>query len=392
MAEVGTLDLLRVEDLFSSEERQVRDATRQFLTSEAAPFVSEWWEQGIFPVQLVPKLGALGLFGANLSLSDETEPVSDVAYGLIMYELERVDSGLRSFASVQGALVMYPIHRYGSDEQKARYLPKLASGEMIGCFGLTEHEGGSDPASMKTTARKDGAEYVLNGTKMFVEFASAADRVLVVARTGGAPTANDGLAMFLVNPNDVNVRLESLSTMSRDRQFQMVLDGVRVEADDVIGTPGEAWSVLEGVIERGVVALCAYMVGAAERIHEMTTAFAKERVQFNRPIGSFQAIQHYLAQSITEILAADTMMFYAAWTLDEGLPSREIVAKAKAFAGDTFRKASDLGAQIHGGIGYDESMDTTLFLRRGKQLQLSMGGTGYWEDVIAEELLGPVEA
>ena len=134
------------------------------------------------------------------------------------------------------------------------------------------------------------------------------------------------------------------------------------------------------------------MVGASEKIHELATAYAKERVQFNRPIGSFQAIQHYLAQSITEIIAADTTTYYAAWTLDEGLPSREIVAKAKAFAGDTFRKASDLGAQIHGGIGYDESMDTSLFLRRGKQLQLSMGGTGYWEEIIADELLGPIEA
>ena len=198
--------------------------------------------------------------------------------------------------------------------------------------------------------------------------------------------------MFLVDPNDVNVRLNQVNTMARDRQFQMTLDGVQVAASEVIGTPGEAWNVLEGVIERGIVALCGYMVGASEKIHELTTAYAKERVQFNRPIGSFQAIQHYLAQSITEILAADTTTYYAAWTLDERLPSREIVAKAKAFAGDTFRKASDLGAQIHGGIGYDESMDTSLFLRRGKQLQLSMGGTGFWEDIIAEELLGPIEA
>ncbi len=193
--------------------------------------------------------------------------------------------------------------------------------------------------------------------------------------------------MFLVDPNDINVRMEPLSTVARDRQFQMKLDGEKVAATDVIGEPGNAWASLEGVIERGVVALCGYMVGASERIHEMATAFAKERIQFGRPIGSFQAIQHYLALSITEIIAADTTTFYAAWTLDEGEPSREIVAKAKAFAGDTFRKASDIGAQIHGGIGYDEEMDTTLFLRRGKQYQLSMGDSGFWEDIIAEEIL-----
>ena len=274
-----------------------------------------------------------------------------------------------------------------SNEQKQRLLPAIISGEMVIAFALQEENTFYDARGVSAKATKDGDGYVLNGTKMFVEFASAADRVLVVARTAGEPPANDGLAMFLVDPNDVNIQLEPLNTMARDRQFQMKLDGVKVAPEDVIGTPGEAWDALEGVIERGVVALCGYMVGASESIHATTTAFAKERIQFGRPIGSFQAIQHYLALSITEILAADTTAFYAAWTLDEGEPSREIVAKAKAFAGDTFRKASDLGAQIHGGIGYDESMDTTLFLRRGKQYQLSMGGTGFWEDVIAEEIL-----
>jgi len=150
---------------------------------------------------------------------------------------------------------------------------------------------------------------------------------------------------------------------------------------------GGAWPLLEPSLHRGVLALCGYMVGASERICEMATAFAKERVQFGRPIGSFQAIQHYLAQMITEITGADTTALYAAWTLDEGLPAREIVAKAKVLTGDTFKQASSVGSQIFGGIGFDEDMDTTLFLRRGKQYQLSMGHSGYWEDVLAAELL-----
>jgi alkylation response protein AidB-like acyl-CoA dehydrogenase len=129
------------------------------------------------------------------------------------------------------------------------------------------------------------------------------------------------------------------------------------------------------------------MVGGSEKIHEMATAFAKERVQFGRPIGSFQAIQHYLAQTITEITGADTTTLYAAWTLDEGLPAREIVAKAKVLAGDTFKQASAIGSQIFGGIGFDEDMDTTLFLRRAKQYQLSMGHSGYWEEILAEQIL-----
>jgi alkylation response protein AidB-like acyl-CoA dehydrogenase len=222
---------------------------------------------------------------------------------------------------------------------------------------------------------------------MFVEFASAADRLLVVARTSGEPPSSDGITMFLVDAESSGIQLKPLRTMARDKQFQVALEGVKVTMDDVLGPVGGAWPLLEKVVHQGVLAFCAYMVGASENIHQMTTGFAKDRVQFDRPIGSFQAIQHYLAQSITEIIAADTTAFYAAWALDKGMPAREIVAKAKAFAGDTFKQASAIGAQIHGGIGFNEDVDTTLFLRRGKQYQLSMGDSSYWEGVIAEEIL-----
>jgi alkylation response protein AidB-like acyl-CoA dehydrogenase len=219
---------------------------------------------------------------------------------------------------------------------------------------------------------------------MFVEFASAADRLLVVARTSGAA---DGVTMFLVDAKTPGITITSLNTMARDRQFKVTLENVRVPASDVIGPVDGAWPLLEQVIYQGVVTLCGYMVGASERIHEMATDFAKQRVQFGRPIGSFQAIQHYLAQSITEIVGAETTTIYAAWSLDEGLPARASVAKAKVLAGDTFKQASGIGSQIYGGIGFDEDMDTTLYLRRGKQLQLSMGHSGYWEEIIAEQLL-----
>ncbi len=377
---------------FTEEQRALQTTARSFLATECPTSVARAMEtsESGFSQELWQKMADLGWLGLVHDADAGGAGMGNVELAVLAKELGRVlcPSPYIPSAILAGGAVAAA----GTGEQKQRLLPDIISGKTVVAFALQEENTYFDARSVNATATANGDAYVLNGTKMFVEFASAADRVLVVARTAGAPPASEGLALFLVNPNDVNVRLEPLSTVSRDRQFQMVLDGVRVEADDVIGTPGEAWSALEGVIERGVVALCAYMVGAAERIHEMATDFAKERVQFNRPIGSFQAIQHYLAQSITEILAADTTVFYAAWTLDEGLPSREIVAKTKSFAGDTFRKATDIGTQIHGGIGYDESMDTSLFLRRGKQLQLSMGSTGYWEDVIADELLGPVEA
>ena len=372
---------------FTEEQQALQTTARSFLSTECPLSVAREMESSEdgFSRELWKKMADLGWLGLTHSEDVGGAGMGSVELVVLAKELGRTlcpSPYIQTVILAGGAIAAA-----ASNEQQQRLLPAIISGETVIAFALQEENAYYDARSVSATATKDGDGYVLNGTKMFVEFASAADRVLVVARTAGEPPANDGLALFLVDPNDVNVQLEPLNTMARDRQFQMKLDSVKVAPEDVIGTPGEAWDALEGVLERGVVALCGYMVGASESIHATTTAFAKERIQFDRPIGSFQAIQHYLALSITEILAADTTVFYAAWTLDEGEPSREIVAKAKAFAGDTFRKASDLGAQIHGGIGYDESMDTTLFLRRGKQYQLSMGGTGFWEDIIAEEIL-----
>jgi alkylation response protein AidB-like acyl-CoA dehydrogenase len=276
----------------------------------------------------------------------------------------------------------------GSEEQKQAYLPRIGSGQTIVAFALQEESAYWDPRGVSCRATETAGGWVLNGTKMFVEFANGADRLLVVARTSGEKPSPAGITMFLVDAGAPGSVMTPLGTLARDRQFRVTLEGVAISKDDVIGPVGGAWPLLEPVIQSGIVAFSAYMVGASERIHAMAVEFAKNRVQFGRPIGSFQAIQHYLAQSITEIIGADTMTLYAAWCLDQLEPSREIVAKAKALAGDTYKSVSSLGAQIYGGIGFNEDVDTTLFLRRGKQAQLSMGDTGYWEDVIAEELLG----
>ncbi len=372
---------------FSDEQKGLQSTARSFLSTEAPLSMAremETNEEG-FSRDLWKKMADLGWLGLPHSEDAGGSGMGNVELVVLTKEMGRSLCPSPYIPTV--ILAGGAIAAAGSDEQKQRWLPGIISGETVIAFALQEENTFYDARSVHATAAPDGDGYVLNGTKMFVEFATAADKVLVVARTGGEQGDTDGLSMFLIDPNDVNVQMEPLNTVARDRQFQINLAGVKVAAADVIGEPGTAWASLEGVIEQGVVALCGYMVGASERIHEMATEFAKVRVQFGKPIGSFQAIQHYLALSITEIIAADTNAFYAAWTLDQGEPSREIVATAKAFVGDTFRKASDIGAQIHGGIGYDEDMDTTLFLRRGKQYQLSMGDSGFWEDVIAEEIL-----
>ncbi len=275
----------------------------------------------------------------------------------------------------------------GSDEQKKRYLPQIASGDLVVAFAMQEPSRFFDPRGIHARATPVDGGFALNGEKMFIEYAGTANKLLLVARTSGAAPSTDGITTFLVDADAPGISLSRLNTMARDKQYHVTLKDVFVPSADVVGPIDAAWPLLEDVVFRGVITLCAYAVGASEQIHHLATEFAKQRVQFGRPIGSFQAIQHYLAQSITEIVGSETAVFYAAWMLDQQMPARAQVAKAKILAGDTYKSTSSIGAQIHGGVGFNEDVDTTLFLRRGKQLQLSMGDSGYWEDVLAEELL-----
>jgi alkylation response protein AidB-like acyl-CoA dehydrogenase len=373
---------------FSEEQQQLTRTARSFLESECPLSLVrelETSDSGFSP-DLWRKMAGLGWLG--LTLPEEHGGVGMGAVDVVVLAKEMGRALCPSPYIPTVLLAGGAIAAAGSDAQKRVYLPRIASGDAVLAFALQEAGAYLDPRGVATTAVPSGDGWSLSGEKMFVEFAQAADRILVVARTAGATGSTDGLTMFLVDGKAAGVSMIPLNTMARDKQCRLSLDGVSVAKDDVLGPVDGAWDLLEPVVQRAVVALCGYMVGASEHIHHMATEFAKERVQFGQPIGAFQAIQHYLAQSITEIIGADTMTFYAAWALDERLPdARAVVAKAKAFAGDTFKQASSIGAQIHGGVGFNEDMDTTLFLRRGKQLQLSMGDSGYWEDVIAAELL-----
>ena len=375
-------------DMELTEEQQQLTATaKRFLASECPPSLvreSETSDLGYSP-DLWRKMAGLGWLGLALPEQHGGSGMGSVDLVVLAKEMGRALCPGPFIPTVVVSAGV--IAAAGSDEQKASHLPAVIAGERIIAFALQESSTYYDPRSVELAAKADGDGFVLTGTKMFVEFAGAADYLLVVARTSQAPPSTGGVTMFLVDAKSEGIELTQLGTMARDKQYQVTLNQVRVSKDAVVGDVDGGWPPLEGVIRQGVVALCGYMVGASERIHEMATDFAKERVQFDRPIGSFQAIQHYLAQTITEIVGADTTTLYAAWTLDEELPARQIVAKAKVLAGDTFKSASAIGAQIHGGIGFNEDVDTTLFLRRGKQLQLSMGDSGYWEDIIAEEML-----
>ena len=371
----------------SEEQELLRNAAREFLERECPLSLVrevERSEPGFSP-QLWQQMADLGWLGVPIPQEYGGFGLGTVDLAVLAKELGRALCPGPYLPTV--VLAAGAIAAAGTPEQKGTYLPRIIAGETVVAFALQESNGYYDPRGVTTRAEPAGDGFVLSGAKMFVEFASGADLLLVVARSEGEAPSSDGLTMFLVDPKGTGVTMTPLPTMARDRQYHVVLEGVRVPRENVLGPVGQAWSLLEGVVQRGAVTFCAYTVGAAEKMHEMATNYAKDRVQFGRPIGSFQLIQSYLAQLIIEIWGAETLTYYAAWCLDEGLPARGMIAKAKAFAGDTIKRTTDIGSQIFGGIGYMEDMDNTLFLRRGKQYQLAMGDTGYWEDIVAEEIL-----
>ena len=302
------LDYYQVSELFTPEERRLRASVREVLDAEALPNMSRWWEEGVFPTHLVRRFGELGLLGANLPAEYGAAEAGNVAYGLIMYELERVDSALRSFASVQGALVMYPIYTYGSEEQKRRYLPRLASGETIGCFGLTEREGGSDPGAMQARARRDGDSYVINGVKMWITNGGIADVALIWARDDEGdvrgflvPTDADGFAAHAI---------ERKMSMRASVTSELVLEDVRVSADSAL--PGaRGLSAALACLTQARYGVAWGALGALEAVYSEALAFSKERASFGRPIASRQLVQ----AKLVEMLSDHTRGLMLAWRL-----------------------------------------------------------------------------
>ncbi|MUN35349.1 acyl-CoA dehydrogenase family protein [Actinomadura litoris] len=285
------MDVLRVDDLLTGEERMVRDTVRAFAAERVAPHVAGWFEDGTFPVrELAPELGALGLLGMHLG-GYGCAGTSAVAYGVACRELEAADSGLRSFVSVQGSLAMTAVHRYGSEEQKREWLPRMAAGEAIGCFGLTEPDRGSDPGDMRTRARRDGADWVLDGTKMWITNGSVADVAVVWART------DEGIRGFLVprgtagfTARDVHRKLSLRASVTSE----LVLDGVRLpDAALLPGVRGLKGPL--GCLSEARFGIVWGAVGAGRSCYEAAVGYAKTREQFGRPIGAFQLTQEKLA-------------------------------------------------------------------------------------------------
>jgi len=324
------VDFYDTESLFTEDERAVRDTVRRWVDDEVIPIIGDHYVQGKFPLHLAPKMAELGLFGANLPEEYGCAGLNHVAYGLIMQELERGDSGVRSFASVQGALVMYPIYAFGSEEQKRRWLPRLASGETIGCFGLTEPDFGSNPGGMITTARELADGWVLNGAKMWITNGSTAHVAIIWAKTGALDDTRS-IRGFIV-PTDTKGfsakdQKGKLSLRASDTS-ELVLQDVKVGKDALLPTSGGVKSPLM-CLTQARYGIAWGAVGAAMACFGEAVSYAKARVMFDRPIGGFQIQQARLADMLTEITKAQLLCLQLGRLKDRGAATPEQVSLAK---------------------------------------------------------------
>jgi glutaryl-CoA dehydrogenase len=336
-------DLLNIDDQLSGEERLIRDTVRAFTTDRVLPHIADWFEAGTLPREVITELGKLGLLGMHLT-GYGCAGLGPVAYGVACRELEACDSGLRSAASVQGSLAMYPIWRYGSEEQKAEWLPRMAAGEALGCFGLTEPDHGSDPGSMRTFARQDGTDWVLSGSKMWITNGSIADIAVVWAKTAA------DVRGFLVprgargfTTRDIHKKLSLRASITSE----LHLDEVRLPAD--AGLPGV--SGLKGPLScltEARYGIAWGVTGAARTCLESAIEYAQTREQFGKPIGSFQLTQAKLSWMAADLYRSQLLALHVGRLKEQGTVTPVQVSMAKMA---NVRSAIDIARQARTVLG-----------------------------------------
>ncbi|MGB2466764.1 MAG: acyl-CoA dehydrogenase family protein [Crocinitomicaceae bacterium] len=341
-------DYYLMDELLSDEHKLVRDAARAWVKKEVSPIIDDAYENAVFPKHLIPGLGEIGAFGPYIPEEYGGPGLDQISYGLIMQELERCDSGLRSTASVQSSLVMYPIWKYGSEEHKNKFLPKLASGEMVGCFGLTEPDFGSNPGGMITNYKEDGDHVILNGAKMWISNAPFADIAVVWAKN------EEGRIHGLI----VERGMEGFSTPEMHGKLslrasatgELIFDNVRVPKSNIL--PGRSGlGAPLSCLDSARFGIAWGALGAAMDCYDQALRYSKERTQFDVPIGSFQLIQKKLAEMITEITKAQLLTLRLGELRNKGKATSAQISMAKRNNVEIALNIAREARQIHGGMG-----------------------------------------
>ncbi len=370
----------------SEEQEMLKKSARDFLQRECpkklvrqldesdAGYSSELWRK-------MAELGWMGLAfpeehgGSGRNFLDLAVLLEEMGYNIV--------PGPFFSTVVLGGLTILTA---GNEEQKMKFLPKIASGEMILSFALTEPTASYDAASVKTKAVARNGEYVIKGTKLFVLNANIADYILCVARTKETKDTEDGITLFLVDARSPGLKCTLLKTLARDKQCEVVFDNVTVSEKSIVGERDEGWPIVKDVLQKATVAKCAEMVGGAQAALDMAVNYAKERVQFGRPIGSFQAIQHYCANMATDVSGSRFVTYKAAWKVSEGIQAALDVAIAKAWTSEAYGRVTLSAHQIFGAIGFTMDHDIHLYYRQAKASEIVFGDADFQRAIVAREL------
>ncbi|UCG84449.1 MAG: acyl-CoA/acyl-ACP dehydrogenase [Dehalococcoidia bacterium] len=370
----------------NEHQEMLKNTARDFLVKECPKTLvreMEKDEKGYSP-EMWKKMADLGWMGLVFPEEYGGNGLSILDFAVLLEEMGRaIVPGPFLSTVVCGGLT---ILRWGSEEQKKELLPKISAGELILALALTEPSASYDAADIAVSAVPDGDDFVINGTKLFVENAHIADHLICVARTKESENKQDGITVFLVDARSPGISSSLLQTFTADKQCEVVFDRVRVPKANITGKLDQGWEVVEDIIQQAAFAQCPWMVGGAQQILEMATEYAKERIQFGRPIGSFQAIQHKCANMATDIAGARDITYQTAWKISEGLPYRQDISLAKAWTCDAYRKACVEGIQIHGGIGITQEYDVQLYYRRAKAMEIAFGDADYHLEMVARQM------
>ncbi|MFH2125412.1 MAG: acyl-CoA dehydrogenase family protein [Pseudomonadota bacterium] len=373
----------------SEEQRMIVDSARRFLQKECPPdFVREMARdaKGITP-ELWRGMAELGWMGLVVPEQYGGFEGNFLDLILLLEEMGRVTLPGPFFSHVLlGEMCLLAA---GDEAQKERYLPPLSLGEAKITLALNEVDSIYHPASISTIAKMQGDSAVLTGRKLYVPDAGVADFIICVARSEGSRAeAGDGLGAFVLHKDDAGISLRRLEALAGDKQYEMILEGVTVPAERILGEIGEVWSWLHPVLLKAALAKCAEMVGSGQRVLQLAVDYSKEREQFGQFIGSFQAIQHHCVNMLVELETCRWLVYRTAWMMDEQMPCQAQCSMAKAWCGDAYRRLVNLGHQVMGGIGYAEEHELPLHFRRSRLAEPTLGGLDYHRRQVAVQLLG----
>jgi alkylation response protein AidB-like acyl-CoA dehydrogenase len=381
-----------------SEHQLLRTTIRDFMTKEVAPQIERHEREHKFPVEIVRQLGELGWLGIPIPEDEGGAGLDYLAYAIAIEEISRVWGSLGIIVAAHTSLGCGPLHLAGTKAQKDRYLVPMASGKVIGAYGLTEPGAGSDAGGTRTTARLDGAasdgtggEWVIDGGKRFITNAGQAGTYVVTARTGTREDGAAEISAFIV-PADTKgfrvSRLEDKLGLHASATGELVFDGVRVPAENLLGERGQGFRMFLEILDGGRISIGAMALGIAQGAFDAAVPYAQSREQFGRPIGSFEAVGFMVADMATEIDAARALVWRAAWLKDQGRDFSLAAAKAKLYASEVSSRATNAAIQVHGGYGYVTEYPVERFLRDAKLTEIGEGTSQIQRLVIARQILG----